>query len=112
MRDRAETVTPTAAALVAAVARRDAAGIELLLHGCGDLYALAVVLADNVGCAHDPRLLPSPPPAKVSRTHCVGCGRETRSRVRLCSTCGDVHDSPPVLAGRWVTVGGIARYVA
>lgn len=112
MRDRAEAITPTAAALVTAVARRDTAGIEALLCECGDLLALAVVLADNVGCVHDPRLLPSRPDPR-SRRPCVGCGRKTRSPVRLCKSCTDVHASPAVLdPAAWVTDRGVARYAS
>lgn len=112
MRDRAEAITPTAAALVTAVARRDTAGIELILRDCGDLHALAVVLADNVGCVHDPRLLPRTDAVQLTRNPCVGCGRKTRSTIRLCKSCHDVHASPAVLDGEWI-VGrdGIAVYV-
>lgn len=112
MRDRAEAVTPTAAALVAAVTRRDSAGIEQILTGCGDLAALAVVLADNVGMIHDDRLLPRPL-LDGKRRCCYGCRKHTRSPVGLCRDCADVLSSPPMLAaGRWVTIAGVARYVA
>lgn len=111
--DRAEAVVPTAAALTAAVARRDTAGIALILRDCADLHALAVVLADNVGRINDHRLLPRQPDPRKSRRKCLGCGTTTRSSVGLCADCGDVHSSPRVLRrGRWVTERGVARYVA
>jgi len=111
-RDRAEAITPTAAALITAVAHRDAAAIETLLHDCGDLYALAVVLAGNVGRITDPRLLPRQPDPRTRRP-CVGCSTPTRSAVRVCAKCSDVHSSPRALdPDRWVTVAGVARYVA
>jgi hypothetical protein len=44
---RARAALPVAANLIAAVASKDAARIERLLANCPDLYALAVVLADQ-----------------------------------------------------------------
>lgn len=63
MTDRAETIIPTAADLVAAVRTRDPHTIERILTLPDlDWQALAVVLADNVGCVHDTRLMGAPAP--------------------------------------------------
>lgn len=62
MTDRTEHVIPTAARLVAAVRARDTNAVTRALAGDVDWPALAVLLADNIGCVHDTRLMAPPAP--------------------------------------------------
>lgn len=107
MTDRIESVVDTAAHLIQAVSRRDPRAVARALDGDIDWPALAILLADNIGCVHDPRLM-----HPTDRTHrdrrCPGCGHRGRRTVDQCNTCADA-----LIGGRWVPDrNGIQRWQA
>lgn len=110
MTDRTETAIPAAAQLVAAVRARDPHAVACALDQVTDWPALAVLLADNIGCAHDPRIM-DPRPARRDRT-CPTCGTTGRRTRDTCIDCTD-GASPRVLKdGHWVNRGGIQHWQA
>lgn len=125
MSDRADAITPTAAALVAAVRDADRDLIDrLLLDPDADLLALAVVLASWA----EPGRMPKGATAVLTeaerraahaawergvRSELVRFGEREYQRTRKRSKRWEAEGAPLdlTLEGRWITQGGVQVWV-